>query len=225
MDCQMLSDAALRFRKQFTVVATAASKRGIFQGLANAKIDVVLLSADLQDKRMAGLKMLPKLRASHPATQIIMLLDPSQNHLAVQSFCSGARGVFCRSETNRNMLRESIDAVYKGKAWANSRQLQVLLKALHSSAPNQSFVASKKDRLTKRAQDIANLVGEGLQMHEVAQRLGISEYTVSNDLFTIYDKSGFSRTAPAPRQDSRQVKGRALHECGRFHNCESTQFQ
>src|SRR5258707_14333253 len=42
MDCQILSDAALRFRKQFTVVATAPSKKDILQVLTSAKVDVAL---------------------------------------------------------------------------------------------------------------------------------------------------------------------------------------
>jgi len=208
MDCKMLSDAALRFRKQFRVVAVAASKEDIFRRLARKIIDVVVLSADLQDNHLAGLKVLVKLRASHPSTEVIMLLDPSQNHLAVEAFCGGARGVFCRSETNLDVLRESIDAVHKGEAWTNSRQLQILLKVLRSSAPNKAFRALKKGRLTKRAHDVANLVAEGFPSQEVAQKLGISETTVSNDLLAICSKLGFPRTARVPQRDSEWPAGR-----------------
>jgi DNA-binding NarL/FixJ family response regulator len=39
---------------------------------------------------------------------------------------------------------------------------------------------------------VARLVAEGLTNREVGARLGLSEHTVSNYLFRIYDKLGLS---------------------------------
>ena len=43
-----------------------------------------------------------------------------------------------------------------------------------------------------RETQVANLVAEGLPNKGIAQRLGISEHTVSNYLFRIYNKLGIS---------------------------------
>jgi DNA-binding NarL/FixJ family response regulator len=45
--------------------------------------------------------------------------------------------------------------------------------------------------LTRREEQIVELVAEGLLNREVAQRIGLTKYTVKNYLRTIYDKSGF----------------------------------
>jgi len=46
--------------------------------------------------------------------------------------------------------------------------------------------------LSKREADVATLVAEGLPNKEIAPRLGITEHTVSNYLFHIYNKLGIS---------------------------------
>ena len=46
--------------------------------------------------------------------------------------------------------------------------------------------------LAMRETQVANLVVEGLPNKEVALRLGITEHTVSNYLFRIYNKLGIS---------------------------------
>jgi DNA-binding NarL/FixJ family response regulator len=46
--------------------------------------------------------------------------------------------------------------------------------------------------LATRETHVANLVAEGLPNKEIAVRLGITEHTVSNYLFRIYNKLGIS---------------------------------
>ena len=46
--------------------------------------------------------------------------------------------------------------------------------------------------LTKREDDVVNLVVDGLWNRETAQKLGLTEHTVSNYLFRIYEKLGIS---------------------------------
>ena len=46
--------------------------------------------------------------------------------------------------------------------------------------------------LTKREEDVVRLVAEGLTNREVSARLSLSEHTVRNYLFRIFDKLGIS---------------------------------
>ena len=46
--------------------------------------------------------------------------------------------------------------------------------------------------LTKRESDVASLLAEGLSNKEVSMKLSLTEHTVSNYLFRIYNKLGVS---------------------------------
>ncbi len=47
-------------------------------------------------------------------------------------------------------------------------------------------------RLSKREVDVTGCVAEGLSNREIATRLGLTEHTVKNYLFRIFDKVGVS---------------------------------
>jgi len=68
----------------------------------------------------------------------------------------------------------------------------LVLDALMRTTPLRAAGPSPGAVLAKREDEVACLVAEGLTNREVGERLGLSEHTVSNYLFRIYDKLGFS---------------------------------
>jgi two-component system, NarL family, nitrate/nitrite response regulator NarL len=46
--------------------------------------------------------------------------------------------------------------------------------------------------LSKREEEVARLVGSGLSNREISKNLGLSEHTVKNYLFRVFDKLGLS---------------------------------
>jgi DNA-binding NarL/FixJ family response regulator len=192
MDCKLLQNALRRFRRQFEIVACAVSKNDILHNFSRGNVDVALVSADLEDGRMAGLEILPELHASYQRTPVVILFDAWQDDLIMHAFRAGANGVFCRSEDKLDMLRRCINSVHEGQVWATSRQMQLLLNALRSAAPIRAASSPGMNLLAPRETEVANLVAEGLPNREVALKLGISVHTVSNYLFRIYNKLGLS---------------------------------
>jgi DNA-binding NarL/FixJ family response regulator len=69
--------------------------------------------------------------------------------------------------------------------------------------------------LVKREQEIAGLVAEGLMNRDIAQKLGLSEHTISNYLFRIYEKLGISsRVELVLHMVRNQRLGPLYFECG-----------
>jgi DNA-binding NarL/FixJ family response regulator len=151
-----------------------------------------LINVDLEDGRLAGLEVLPELGATYYETPIVVLFDTWQDDLIVDAFRRGAKGVFCRSETELEQLWKCIDAVHEGQVWANSGQLRLLLKALRSQAVIPTVASSGMKSLTLREAQVANLVAEGLSNRDIAVKLVLTEHTVSNYLFRTYNKLGIS---------------------------------
>jgi DNA-binding NarL/FixJ family response regulator len=151
---------------------------------------VALISADLEDSTSAGLEILPELHASYPQVRIIALLDTGQEETIVRAFRGGAKGVFCRTDGELDMLGKCIRSVHEGPIWA-TQQLHYILSDLIVS-PIRARSVTGKNLLTGREMEVAALVAGGLPNREVAQRLGIGEHTVSNYLFRMYNKLGIS---------------------------------
>ena len=192
MDCQLLQEALKRSRQQLTAVSCAVSKIDILSGLSNGNVDVALINADLEDGRMTGLDILPEIHASYQKTPIVTLFDTWNDDLIVRAFRAGAKGVFCRLETELALLWKCIKAVHQGQVWANSRQLQLLLNALRRDSVTPVASSPGMKSLAAREFQVSNLVAEGMPNRGIAVKLGLTEHTVSNYLFRIYNKLGIS---------------------------------
>jgi DNA-binding NarL/FixJ family response regulator len=190
MNSQLLSDALSR-DKRFRVVEAQLSGATILAVAASEKPDVALLSPLLENDPILGFQVARQLHAAHPATRIVMLLDRSERGSAVEAFRAGASGIFCRSESLK-FLPRCITCVHAGQVWANSHELKYLLDALSEAMPGRRANTIDVSILSKREQDVVNGVADGLSNREIAHRLKLTEHTVKNYLFRIFDKLGVS---------------------------------
>jgi len=191
MSCELLKNALKRSRHHFDVVACAVSRSEILQSLSSAVVDAIVINENLQDGPFTGFQILSQLRATHPKTPVVLLLRSSSREMVVDAFRAGAKGVFCRAEPV-DALCKCVRAVHAGQVWAKSSELRSLLEAFADAAPLRMVNAQGLGLLTKRENDVVSLVTEGHSNREIARKLGLSEHTVSNYLFRIYEKLGIS---------------------------------
>jgi two-component system, NarL family, nitrate/nitrite response regulator NarL len=189
--CQLLKNALTRSRSRFSVVGCAVTHAGIFDSMKSQEVDIALINENLEDGPLVGFRVLSDLRISYPKTRTIILVKSARHDLVVDAFRGGAKGVFCRGEP-LEVLCKCIQSVHKGQIWANSTQLQNVLDALVSATPLRTVNFQRQLLLTKREDEVVNLVVDGLTNRQVAQKLGLTEHTVSNYLFRIYEKLGIS---------------------------------
>lgn len=190
MACQLLT-SSLQRNSNFRVIGCATSMGEVLQALQQEPAQVAVISANLQDGPLSGFQLLRELRASHPGTRAILLLDSAERDLVVDAFRGGARGIFSRSQSFK-MLCKCIACVHQGQIWANNGELQFVLEALGQVAPLHIVNAKGKSLLSKREEQVVSCVAEGLTNREIARQLNLSEHTVKNYLFRIFDKLGIS---------------------------------
>ena len=82
--------------------------------------------------------------------------------------------------------------VYEGQIWANSQQIITLIQALASSHDIRAVDARGLNLLSKREMEVVRCVAQGLSNREIAERLHLSQHTIKNCLFRIFDKLGVS---------------------------------
>jgi DNA-binding NarL/FixJ family response regulator len=191
MGLELLKDTLKRTRLGFGSTHCAMSSSQVSQLANENAIDVALISEDLKDGAYKGVQVVERLSATHPNIRSVVLVRNIRPQLTLDAFRNGAKGVFCR-EAPIEALWKCIQAVHKGQIWADSEQLEVILRALVEARPLHVTNLHGVGLLTKREEQVAALVAEGLTNREVGKRLGLSGHTVSNYLFRIYEKLGIS---------------------------------
>jgi two-component system nitrate/nitrite response regulator NarL len=187
---QLLADA-LRRDPQLEVISPPAQSRDLVAAVKLHRVNVVVLSSNLDEEPLRGFELLRELRASNPDMFAIMLLDSSKRETVLQAFRAGARGIFSRHDSVE-VLSKCIRSVYEGQIWANSEQLSFAVEALAASPVVRAVDSNGLSLLSKRELDVVRSLAEGLTNREIAERLGLSQHTIKNYLFRVYDKLGVS---------------------------------
>lgn len=188
MSTQLLVEALGR-EDQFELLESPSDARAILALIKKEKPQVAVISAQLQDPKRGGSDLVRKIRQDAPETRVIVLLDYSERGTVIEAFRSGAQGVFCRTEPFR-LLAKCIQCVANGQVWANSTELHFLLQAL--GQPGAVSFNLSNGLLSARESDVVRCVAEGLTNRQIAERLKLTEHTVKNYLFRIFDKLGVS---------------------------------
>jgi len=185
---QLIADA---LRKDRSLTVTDAEANSVIATATTLKPDVAIISEQLQGKPGQGFDILRELRVTVPETRTVMLLDADERNLVVEAFRSGARGVFCRRDPLK-MLTRCVYKVHEGQLWVSGTQLEFLLRAL-AHAPSTRLVDTKgMELLSKREQEVVRWLAEGHTNSEIALKMKISDNTVKNYLFRIFNKLGVS---------------------------------
>ena len=191
MGCQLLRDTFSRSRTPIKVVDCATSQDALLRAAESHSCHVALINENLGDGPLTGFQALRELRRVSPKTRPIILLKSNHDDLVVDAFRVGAKGVYCRNEPLKT-LTKCIMAVHSGQVWANSAQLNSVFDAFADAAPLRTSDPKRANPLTKRENEVVKLAVEGLSNREVAEQLRLTEHTVSNYLFRIYEKLGIS---------------------------------
>jgi DNA-binding NarL/FixJ family response regulator len=190
MNCQLLISALKRCGR-IRVVACATSSEQILSEIKATSPNVALISATLRDGSLSGFLVARELRTQCPEVRTILLVDSPERGWVIDAFRAGAKGVFCR-EDSLTLLSKCIQTVHLGQIWANSTQLESVLDAFARVAPPRLVETNGRATLSKREQEVAELVSAGLSNRDIAQQLKLSEHTVKNYLFHIFEKLGIT---------------------------------
>ena len=189
MSTQLLVEALGR-AQQFDMIECAPNAAAVLQLLKRDKPQIAIVSGNLGGDQGAGSALVREIRSQSPATRVIVLLDASEQASVVDAFRAGAQGVFCRTEPFR-LLAKCIQCVHQGQIWASSGELRYVLEAL-ARPTFAKLQTDGKSMLSARETDVVRCLAEGLTNREISQRLKLTEHTVKNYLFRIFDKLGVS---------------------------------
>jgi DNA-binding NarL/FixJ family response regulator len=184
--------AASLKRDHFDIVYAGASSQETLNVTARHQVDVALISAILETQGCKGYDIASQIRISNPFVKVILLVENSDPDSVVKAFRAGARGVFARDNA-LELLSKCVTRVHQGQVWATSDELRYVLEALLAPPRLRLVNANGAELLAPREQEVVHWVSEGLTNREIADQLGLSENTIKNYIFRIFDKLGISK--------------------------------
>lgn len=149
-------------------------------------LDLVLLDVGLP--RMSGLEACHKIRSNHPKLPILALTSRSEPALINRLIEAGIQG-YCLKGIPAEKLILAIHSVIAGASWWDSTATQQIYTAFNGSI---SANLSVFNSLTKREEEILQLMAEDKNNQEIAKILYITSGTVRVHIHTILQKLNVS---------------------------------
>ena len=189
--CNLLA-SRLRKHRQFQVTECTENETATLDLLRRVRPSVALIGEGVRDDPKGGYSILKKSQSWSPRLRAVMLLGSSDQHSVVEAFRAGARGIVLRSDCQFAALCKCVHNVHQGQVWADNKQVGYVLEAFSRSSALQTQDPKALGRISGRERDVVRLAVDGLSNREIAQRLDLSEHTVKNYLFRVFDKLGIS---------------------------------
>jgi DNA-binding NarL/FixJ family response regulator len=151
----------------------------------------------LLDYRMPVADALSVIGGLSEYSAVLVLTSDSSPELIENMLRGGARGYLVHGEFDPQELRRAVLAVAGGQGWLSPVAVSVATSVLRDQVSREQALHDRLQRdrqarsrfgLTRREQDVLELLCEGLSNAAIAQRLVLTEKTVKNHLHHIFAK-------------------------------------
>lgn len=148
--------------------------------------EIVLMDIDMPE--MNGINAVKNAKVIYPGIEFLMLTVFDEDEKIFDAIRAGASGYLLKDES----IKDIANFVYQVKEFrAVPMSPSVARKTLKMFTEDFSTDNSKLGQLVKlgeRETEVLRLMVEGLDYKKIAERLGISHYTVRNQITSIYQK-------------------------------------
>jgi len=145
---------------------------------------------DILMPKMTGIQAINEIKKVSPTTYVIMLTAfEDAEHLEL-ALAAGADGYLTKDISAKDLI-ESIKLVTQGERVFSKSIIQIIQNKVMPS----NIEDVKQVSITKREQDVLNLVAEGLTSAEIAANLNLSIRTVESHRYNIMQKLGIKSAA------------------------------
>lgn len=163
------------------VVGEAANGKDVVSLFQQLRPDVTLLGLLLAEKD--GISVIREIKEIDSNARILVLSGYSGDEQVLSAITAGALGYVLKT-SSFSILLQAIQDVYNGNSYLDAVVARKVIRFINQPAEPKPSTLS----ITEREMEVICLIVEGLSNDEIAERLTISERTVSNHIGHILSK-------------------------------------
>ena len=176
---------------QMEIVFEKEHCRNIMDDIVQAIPDVLIMDIDLPGK--SGIEAVVEIKAVFPEINILMLTVFEEDEKIFAAIKAGANGYLLKKDSPQKIL-DAIKELSEGKSSMNGLIAKKVMEYFHK----KKLVPKIEDfHLSRREQEILELLIEGLTYKEIAARCFISPETMNSHVKNIYQKLNVHSRAEA----------------------------
>jgi DNA-binding NarL/FixJ family response regulator len=170
----------LKSSKEFSCVAACDSAEDAWEKLPGAAPEVILMDINLPNR--SGIECTARIKELLPEVQVVMITVYDESEKVFNALRAGASGYILKRAAPERIL-QAIREVHAGGVPMSSEIARKVLGAFREPAQ-----ASEEQNLSRREQEILELLAQGCSNKDIASKLSVSIETVTWHLRHIYSK-------------------------------------
>lgn len=174
------------------VIAEAGSGAEVLDFLRNGELDLLLL--DMTMPGISGIDLITRIRAHYPALPILILSMHNDVQVVSRALKAGAGGYATKDGNLEDLLR-AIRKVAAGGRYIDPG----LAEKMVFNASDVDDGGAPHARLSNRELEVFELLAQGHSVNQIAERLAISNKTVSTHKNNLMEKMNFNSSADIVR--------------------------
>lgn len=194
-DDHLLFREGLRFiletQSNFKIVADVSNGAELVESLKTEIPDVVLI--DLKMPVIDGVEAIRQIKQSHPAIRIIVLTMHHDESMILHLLDIGANGYLLKNTSSKEVVN-AIEDVIRKDYYFTDYVTSVMLKGIKKQV-KPSPVLQEAFSLSKREEEVLQLICKELTTAEIAEKLFLSDRTVESHRKSLLEKLNAKNTA------------------------------
>lgn len=215
LDSHPITREGLRLHVESTIDMDVCGESGTAEiasrEIEDHKPDVVITELSLPDAH--GLTFVQNVHVQCPDVRVLVCSMYHEDIYAERAIRAGAAGYLMKSESPKIILR-ALRSVSDGDVYLSRRMSTRILAKMSAAGRSTSNFAI--DELTDREMTVFRMLGEGVSMVEIQERLSLSRKTVETHRRRAREKLGLDSVAELLQYAVQWAHGEGMHGNGKL---------